>query len=67
MLGRFVALQLFYLGTNDQYVPFLDIFGPILATLWLFLTSFEIGGHFVRMLSTFGPVFRCFMAVLANF
>ena len=41
-VGRFVPLQLFYLGTNDQYVPFLDICGPILAVLWLFLPSLEI-------------------------
>ena len=41
MLGWFVALQLFYLGTNDQYVPFLDICGPILAVLWLFFAKFR--------------------------
>ena len=35
VLGICIALQLFHLGTNDQYVPTLGTFGPILAILWL--------------------------------
>ena len=41
VLGICIALQLFHLGTNDQYVPTLGTFGPVLAILWLFLSSFE--------------------------